>query len=168
MNLRSALTFSISCAIAALVAPTGQALAQKPDVSKPAVKRYGQGLGRLLTTETERAKLDELRFNVAPPKTYDGPAQLEIQGLTERPGLPKGQSITIWIDRRPYFERDLPDGLKLVRDKNGTVTGITSRQPGGKLELAKIGDFISRPQTKEEAQALMDSEREAKANGSKP
>jgi hypothetical protein len=127
-------------------------------------KSYGQGLGRLITTEFERAKLDEARFNVAPPKIYEGPPQLEIQGISQRPGRPKGQDITIWIDRRAYAERELPTGLKLVRDKNGEITGMTSRQPSGKLEFAKIGDFISRPQTKEEASAQAQAELEAKSN----
>lgn len=127
-------------------------------------KSHGQGLGRLLTTEFERARLDEVRFNVKPPKPYEGPPQLLIEGITHRPGMPKGQDLTIWIDRRAYQERELPAGLKLVRDKNGEVKGMTSRQGNGKLEFAKIGDFISRPQTPEEAQALAQAEQEAREN----
>ncbi len=146
----------------ALVLAHASALSQTEPTAKK--QHYGQGLGRLFTTEAERTRLDELRFNVAPPKVYEGPPQLEIQGITMRPGMPKGQEITVWIDRRAYLERELPDGLKLVRDKNGEVTGITSRQPGGKLAFAKIGDFISRPETKEEARALQQAELEAKAN----
>jgi hypothetical protein len=118
--------------------------------------RYGKGLGRLLTTEAERTKIDDARFNVAPPPkpVQDaGPAQLQIEGISLRPEQPAGRRVTIWIDGSPHLESDLPKGLSLVRNSSGEITGIRSQVSKGKSEFAKIGDMISRPQTDEEAKA---------------
>ena len=134
------------------------ALAQSgtTQTASPAQQHYGRGLGKLLTSEAERAKIDDLRFNIAPPPKpiqEAGPPQLHIDGITQRPDRPAGQRVTVWIDGRAYLENALPQGLKLVRAANGEVTGITSQIGKGKTEFAKIGDVITRPQTADEAQA---------------
>lgn len=128
-------------------------------------KQYGLGLGRLLTSEFERGKLDEVRFNkTAPPAVYEGPPQLNIDGITQRPGQPKGKDITVWIDRRAYLESELPSGLSLVRDASGKVIGLNSKQGNNKIEFAKIGEAISRPQTPEEAKAIAQAALDEKAS----
>lgn len=124
---------------------------------------YGKGLGRLLTTEAERAKIDDLRFYVAPPPkpVQDaGPALLQIDGVTMRPDRPIGQKVTVWIDGRPYLENALPPGLKLLKNANGEVTGMSSKIGKNKTAFAQIGAPIPRPQTTEEAEA----ERQAAEN----
>jgi hypothetical protein len=123
-------------------------------------KSYGQGLGRLLTTESERARLDEFRFN---PFSASGnadtlPPQMHIEGMTVRAEQPIGSRITIWIDGRPYLERDLPQGLKLRKSKNGEVLGVESRVKADEIEFARIGDKITRPQTAQEAKALAEKD----------
>ena len=134
-------------------------------------KDYGQGLGRLLTTESERARFDEIRFSIAPtPKAaataedvISEPSMLHIQGLTQRPDMPIGKRYTIWIDGKPYQENELPFGLRLKRDKDGSVLGIESKVDKDKTEFAHIGDTITRPQSPEEAKALKQKADEAAA-----
>lgn len=132
--------------------------------AKPVQQHYGQGLGRLLTTEAERAKIDDLRFNIAPPPPKQreevGPPQLQIDGISQRPDRPPGQRVTVWIDGRAYPENALPQGLKLVRAANGEVTGITSQTGKNKTEFAKIGDVITRPQTADEAKTETEAAKE--------
>jgi hypothetical protein len=146
---------------------TAQSTLQPQAQPLPLPIRYGQGLGRLLTTEAERAKMDDLRFNIAPPpkpKEETGPPQLQIDGISNRPDRPQGQRITIWLDGRAYLEQELPAGLKLVRSASGDITGLSSQIRKGKTEFAKIGDLITRPQTadeaKDEAQAKMQARKE--------
>ena len=88
--------------------------------------RYGSGLGRLLTTENERNKIDDLRFNVAEPAKAtkeelvdESPKLLSIEGVTYRPDRPAGQRINIWISGRVYSENELPYGLSIVRNAKG-------------------------------------------------
>jgi hypothetical protein len=118
-------------------------------------KRHGQGLGRLLTTEAERTKIDDQRFYAAtPPKPVQqlGPAMLQIDGVTVRPDRPIGQQVTVWIDGRAYLENALPPGLKLQKNTNQEVTGMTSKIGKNKTAFAQIGASIPRPQTPEEAE----------------
>jgi hypothetical protein len=122
--------------------------------------RYGTGLGRLLTSERERAKIDDLRFNVVEQakavkeEADEGPKLLHINGITQRPDRPAGQRVSVWINGRVYAENELPYGLTVVRDGRGEVTGLSSVVSKGKTEFAKIGDDITRPQTAAEAQAI--------------
>lgn len=122
--------------------------------------RYGTGLGRLLTSERERTKIDDLRFNVveqvkaAKEEIEEGPKLLRIDGISHRPDRPVGQRTSIWIDGRVYAENELPYGLSIVRNSKGEVIGLNSVVSKGKTEFAKIGDDITRPQTPAEAQAI--------------
>jgi hypothetical protein len=122
--------------------------------------RYGTGLGRLLTSERERTKLDDLRFNVveqvkaAKAEQEEGPKLLHIDGITQRPDRPARQRTSVWINGNPYAEKELPYGLTIVRSASGEVTGLNSVVSKGKTEFAKIGDDITRPQTAAEAQAI--------------
>lgn len=132
---------------------------------------FGQGLGRLLTTEAERTAIDAQRFNTAPPPPPPpkpiaevGPPQLYIDGVTMRPDRPIGQRVTVWIDGRAYLENALPRGLQLVKNANGEVTGMTSKTGKNKTEFAQIGNMISRPQTPEEAEAEKQAAQEADKN----
>jgi hypothetical protein len=127
---------------------------------------FGQGLGRLLTTESERTALDAQRFNTAPPPppkriVEAGPPQLHINGVTMRPDRPPGQRVTVWIDGHAYLENALPPGLQLVKNTRGEVTGMTSKTGKNKTEFAPIGNMISRPQTPEEAEAEKQAAQEA-------
>jgi len=121
--------------------------------------RYGTGLGRLLTSERERAKIDDLRFNVveqvkaAKEEAEEGPKLLHIDGITQRPDRPVGQRVSVWINGKVYAENELPYGLTIVRNVKGEVTGLNSVVSKGKIEFAKIGDDIPRPQTVAEIQA---------------
>jgi hypothetical protein len=123
--------------------------------------RYGKGLGRLLTSESERTRIDQMRFHTAAvvtaaptkEKVEEAPVRLSIEGITNRPSRPAGQRINIWINGKPYAESDLPQGLSLVRSASGEVMGVNSLVGNGKTEFAKIGDSITRPQTPEEAKA---------------
>jgi hypothetical protein len=129
-------------------------------------ERYGTGLGKLLTTESERVKIDNLRFNVKPPEPPKvaqevGPPQLHLDGVSNRPDRPLGQRVTVWIDGRAYPENALPEGLSLVRTPSGEVTGMNSKVGKGKTEFAKIGTFITRPQTADEAKAAQNQSKEA-------
>ncbi len=122
--------------------------------------RYGTGLGRLLTSERERTKIDDLRFNVveqvkaAKEEADEGPKLLHIDGITQRPDRPAGQRISVWINGNLYAENELPYGLTIARNAKGEVTGLNSVVSKGKTEFAKIGDDITRPQTAAEAQAI--------------
>ena len=122
--------------------------------------RYGTGLGRLLTSERERTKIDDLRFYVveqvkaAKEEQEEGPKLLHIDGITQRPDRPAGQRTSVWINGNLYAEKELPYGLTIVRNANGEVTGLNSVVSKGKTEFAKIGDDITRPQTAAEAQAI--------------
>ncbi|MDI9334854.1 MAG: hypothetical protein QM533_10810 [Cytophagales bacterium] len=125
--------------------------------------RYGLGLGRLLTTESERSRIDDNRFNVkavalieAKIKTaveVEVPSVLRIEGLSHRPDRPAGQRISVWINGKPFAEASLPYGLSLVRNNKGEIIGMNSVVAKGKTEFAKIGDSLTRPQTLEEAKA---------------
>jgi hypothetical protein len=117
--------------------------------------RYGTGLGRLLTSERERSKIDDVRFNVIEQIKVEeeGPKLLHIDGVSNRPDRPKGQRISVWINGRPYAESDLPQGLTLVRNAKDEVIGINSIVSKGKTEFAKIGEDVTRPQTPAEAEA---------------
>ena len=128
-------------------------------IPQPPSERYNSGLGRLLTTEIERAKIDDLRFNVKPPEPPKivqevGPPQLQLDGISVRPDRPLGQRVTVWIDGRAYPENALPIGLSIVKNSSGEVMGINSKIGKGKTEFAKIGTLITRPQTADEAKAL--------------
>ncbi len=122
--------------------------------------RYGTGLGRLLTSERERTKIDDLRFNVveqvkaAKEEVDEGPKLLHLDGITQRPDRPVGQRTSVWINGRVYAENELPYGLTIVRNTQGEVAGMNSVVSKGKTEFAKIGDDITRPQTPAEAQAI--------------
>lgn len=125
--------------------------------------RYGTGLGRLLTSERERTKIDDLRFNVVGQAKAakeeavaieEAPQLLHIDGITLRPNRPEGQRISVWINGRVYAEDELPYGLTVARNAKGEVTGLNSVVSKGKTEFAKIGDDITRPQTAAEAQAI--------------
>lgn len=135
--------------------------------------RYGTGLGRLLTTEQERTRIDNRRFNVVEAvketKTYieTAPDLLLIEGLTYRPDRPEGQRVSIWINGQVYAENALPAGLRLVRNSKGEVIGLNSVVAKGKTEFAKIGDSITRPQTTSEAQAAQAAE-QAQKQADKP
>ena len=125
----------------------------------PPSERFSGGLGRLLTTEVERSKIDNLRFNVKPPEAPKvvqevGPPQLHLDGVSVRPDRPIGQRVTVWIDGRAYPENALPQGLSIVKNGSGEVAGMSSKVGKGKTEVAKIGTFITRPQTADEAKAL--------------
>lgn len=130
-------------------------------------KRYGSGLGKLLTTERERIKIDNLRFNIAPEavkvvavkaaepvKVAEAPKPWRIDGISNRPNRPLGQRISVWLDGQVYSESDLPQGLSIVRNAQGEVVGLNSIVSKGKVEFANIGDSINRPQTAEEAKAI--------------
>jgi hypothetical protein len=128
--------------------------------------QYGAGLGKLLTTERERVKIDNLRFNnttpepvkvqdkeeapifVAPPKPW------QIEGISHRPSRPLGQRTSIWIDGQVYTEDELPKGLSIVRNAQGEVIGLNSVVSKNRVEFAKIGDSITRPQTEDEAKVI--------------
>lgn len=128
--------------------------------------RYGTGMGRLLTSEPERVKLDNLRFNIAPPELAkaapkeevapiaEPPVRWRIDGVSNRPNRPAGQRISIWIDGQVYAESELPQGLSLVRNAQGEITGLNSAVSKGKIEFSRIGDLITRPQTAEEGKAI--------------
>ncbi len=122
--------------------------------------RYGTGLGRLLTSERERTKIDDLRFNVveqvkaAKEEQEEGPKLLRIDGITQRPDRPAGQRTSVWINGNLYAENELPYGLTIARNAKGEVTGLNSVVSKGKTEFAKIGDDITRPQTAAEAKAI--------------
>lgn len=132
--------------------------------------RYSKGLGRLLTSERERMRVDDARFNILAPQTVaevkaqvqEAPPLLRIEGITNRPDRPIGQRTTIWINGRSYTETELPKGLTFVRNSAGEITGINSVLAKGKTEFAKIGDDIARPQTAEEARAIEMAEIAAK------
>lgn len=127
---------------------------------------YGAGLGKLLTTERERVKIDNLRFNIAPEPVkaqakeeealaiVEPPKPWRIDGISSRPNRPQGQRISVWIDGQVYAEEALPQGLSLVRNAQGEVIGLNSVVSKGNVEFAKIGDSITRPQTAEEAKAI--------------
>lgn len=160
----------ISCALtySQSYAQPDPALAPNQPASQ---QRYGQGLGRLLTTEQERTKLDDIRFNVAPPSApikAEPPAQWHIDGITNRPDRPEGQRITVWIDGKAHLENALPYGLKLVKDTNGQVKGVESKVSQNKTEFAHIGDAISRPQTPDEAKQERETALAAKAAANTP
>jgi hypothetical protein len=129
--------------------------------SVSAQTRYGKDLGRLLTSPSERLRLDDIRFNTPalavvaekPKVEIEPPAVLSIGGISNRPDRPAGQRISVWINGRPFAESDLPPGLTLVRNASGEVIGMNSKIGNGKTEFAKIGDNITRPQTAEEAKA---------------
>lgn len=122
--------------------------------------RYSTGLGRLITSERERTKIDDLRFNVieqvkaAKEQVIEGPKLLRIEGVTQRPDRPLGERTSVWINGRVYSENELPAGLNIVRNSKGEVIGLNSVVSKGKTEFAKIGDSITRPQSAAEAQAL--------------
>ncbi len=124
--------------------------------------RYGTGLGRLLTSESERTKFDNARFNIVTEEVNAAqekpvirlPQKYHIDGITERPERPAGLRTNVWLDGNPYAEADLPQGLSFVRNQAGEVIGMNSIVSKGKVEFAKIGDDITRPQTAEEAQAI--------------
>jgi hypothetical protein len=122
--------------------------------------RYGTGLGRLLTSERERTKIDDLRFKVAEQvkaakeAQEEAPKLLHINGITQRPDRPAGQRTSVWINGRVYAENELPYGLTIVRSASGEVTGLNSVVSKGNAEFAKIGDYITRPQAAAEAQAI--------------
>jgi hypothetical protein len=125
--------------------------------------RYGTGLGKLLTTERERVKIDNLRFNNVPdptPKTtaqeivIEVPMLWHIDGISHRPNRPPMQRTSVWINGRVYAEDELPHGLSMVRNETGLVIGLNSVVSKNKTEFAKIGEDITRPQTAAEAQAI--------------
>ncbi len=123
--------------------------------------RYGTGLGSLLTSERERTKIDDVRFNVveqvkaAKAEQVESPKLvLRIDGITQRPDRPAGQRTSVWINGNLYAENELPYGLTIARNAKGEVTGLNSVVSKGKTEFAKIGDDITRPQTAAEAQAI--------------
>ena len=135
--------------------------------------QYGVGLGKLLTTERERVKIDHLRFNKAPepskkavkevvkevvkketPIMVEAPKPWRIDGISNRPNRPLGQRISVWIEGQVYPEDALPQGLSVVRNAAGEVIGLNSVVGKGTTEFAKIGDSITRPQTAEEAKAI--------------
>jgi hypothetical protein len=132
----------------------------------PGQNQYGAGLGKLLTTERERVKIDNLRFNNSTPEPVKvqekeeapvivaPPQRLLIEGVSQRPSRPAGQRTSIWIDGQVYTEDELPKGLSIVRNSQGEVIGLNSVVSKGKIEFAKIGDSITRPQTAEEAKAI--------------
>lgn len=166
--MNTLLRFGITCTLL-LAAPVALVWAQTNDtVSSNSLQskntgqnRYGSGLGRLLTSERERNKIDDLRFNVAEPAKAakeelvdESPKLLSIEGVTYRPDRPAGQRINIWISGRVYAENELPYGLSIVRNAKGEVTGLNSVVSKGKVVFAKIGDDITRPQTAAEAQAI--------------
>jgi len=134
--------------------------AQRPGSAAAAMKnqghvRYGTGLGRLLTSERERSKIDDVRFNVIEQTkaVEEGPKLLHIDGISHRPDRPKKERVTVWINGRPYAESDLPYGLTLVRNTKDEVIGVHSAVSKNKVEFAKIGDDVTRPQTAAEAEA---------------
>lgn len=142
-------------------AQTPQPSATSPAAAKNLGQtRYGTGLGRLLTSERERAKIDDLRFNVieqvkaAKEEIAEGPKLLHIDGISQRPDRPVGQRTSVWINGRVYAENELPAGLSFVRNSKGEITGLNSVVSKGKTEFAKIGDDITRPQTAAEALAI--------------
>jgi hypothetical protein len=135
----------------------------QPQAKNVGQNRYGMGLGRLLTSERERTKIDDLRFNVVEQAKAakeeavaieEAPQLLHIDGITQRPDRPVGQRISVWINGRVYAEDALPYGLSVARNARGEVTGLNSVVSKGKTEFAKIGDDITRPQTAAEAQAI--------------
>jgi hypothetical protein len=140
-----------------------------PSIAQPknaGQNQYGAGLGKLLTTERERIKIDNLRFNNNTPEPFkvqekeEAPVYVEppkpwhIEGISNRPSRPVGQRISVWIDGQVYTEDELPKGLSIVRNAQGEVIGLNSVVSKGKIEFAKIGDSITRPQTAEEAKAI--------------
>jgi hypothetical protein len=138
-----------------------QASSHAEQVKNSGLTRYGTGLGRLLTTERERAKIDDIRFNVVAQIKAEkkeaaegGSKLLHIDGVSYRPDRPAGQRVSVWINGRVYVENALPQGISLVRNAQGEVIGLNSLVSKGKTEFAKIGDDITRPQTAAEAQAL--------------
>jgi hypothetical protein len=149
-----------------------------PSRAQPKVtgqNQYGIGLGKLLTTERERVKIDNLRFNIAPapvkvqakevetPVYIEPPKPWRIEGISNRPSRPPGQRVSVWIEGQVYTEEELPKGLSIVRNSQGEVIGLNSIVSKSKVEFAKIGDSITRPQTAEEAKAI-----ELAANKPKP
>ena len=143
------------------------AQASKPQPSAPiqaintGQTRYGTGLGRLLTSERERSKIDDLRFKAVNPivaakveMADEGPQLLRIDGVSHRPDRPAGQRTSVWISGRVYAENELPYGLSIVRNAKGEVIGLNSVVSKGKTEFAKIGDDITRPQTAAEAKTI--------------
>ncbi len=140
-----------------VIAMTDIAFAQTKNLGQT---RYGIGLGRLLTSERERTRIDDLRFNVAEQtkaakeEVDEGPKLLRIDGITQRPDRPVGQRTSVWINGKVYGESELPYGLSIVRNAKGDVTGLNSVVSKGKTEFAKIGDEITRPQTPAELQAM--------------
>lgn len=155
--MRLSLAVSLLVAFLLGLAEPSAATAQTKNLGQT---RYGTGLGRLLTSERERIKIDDLRFNVvaqvkaAKEETDEDPKLLHIDGITQRPDRPAGQRISVWINGRVYAESELPYGLTIVRSASGAVTGLNSVLSKGKTEFAKIGDDITRPQTAAEAQAI--------------
>ncbi len=143
-----------------------QALPSLAQPKNPGQNQYGAGLGKLLTTERERLKIDNLRFNNNTPEPVKvqekealpaivlPPQRWLIEGVSHRPSRPAGQRTSIWIDGQVYTEEELPKGLSLVRNTQGEVIGLNSVVSKGKTEFAKIGDSITRPQTAEEAKAI--------------
>jgi hypothetical protein len=156
--------------MACLLASSRLAFAQTPAAAAPQTQaknigqnRYGTGLGRLLTSERERTKIDDLRFNVVEQAKAvkeeaaaieEAPKLLHIDGITQRPDRPVGQRISVWINGRVYAEDELPYGLSVARNAKGEVMGLNSAVSKGKTEFAKIGDDITRPQTAAESQAI--------------
>ncbi len=128
-----------------------------PADAATAPPRYGVGLGHLITTEAERKKMDDARFHILPPVVIKEATPTHqtwhLDGVTSRPDQPLGQRVTLWIDGRPYRELELPKGLSLVRDARGKVMGVKSITGKNKIEFAKIGDSITRPETEQEARA---------------
>ena len=155
--MRLSWTLSLLIALMLALAELGAATAQTRNLGQT---RYGTGLGRLLTSERERTKIDDLRFSeieqvkAAKEEQEEGPKLLHIDGITQRPDRPVGQRTSVWINGNLYAEKELPYGLTIVRNANGEVTGLNSVVSKGKTEFAKIGDDITRPQTAAEAQAI--------------
>jgi hypothetical protein len=147
----------------AQTAPEPPAGAGQPLQRNIGQTRYGTGLGKLLTTERERVKIDNMRFNSAPeptPKTatqevvVEVPMLWHIDGISHRPNRPLLQRTSVWINGRVYAEDELPHGLSMVRNATGLVIGLNSVVSKNKTEFAKIGEDITRPQTAAEAQAI--------------
>jgi hypothetical protein len=156
-----ALVLGLGLVLSAFGQAAQQASSHAEQVKNLGLARYGTGLGRLLTTERERAKIDDIRFSVVAQikaekkeATEGGSKLLHIDGVSYRPDRPAGQRISVWINGRVYVENALPQGISLVRNAQGEVIGLNSLVSKGKTEFAKIGDDITRPQTAAEAQAI--------------
>ena len=158
--MRLLLTLSLPIALMLTLAELNAAAAQTRNIGQT---RYGTGLGRLLTSERERTKIDDLRFSEIQQvkaakeeqeEQTEGPKLLHIDGITQRPDRPAGQRTSVWINGNLYAEKELPYGLTIVRSASGEVIGLNSVMSKGKTEFAKIGDDITRPQTAAEAQAI--------------